>query len=74
MREISAMAPTDHVWVEFQYMPIEVEVLPGGDIGIKYNDDDKALAEEQAKHACYLCEVPLTADLVATECAGEPAG
>lgn len=60
-----------HNWVQWSYMPVQVEVFADGDIGIAYNDDDLKLAEEQAKQSCFSCEVELSAATVLTECTAE---
>lgn len=62
-----------HAWVEFQYMPVHVETTSDGDVIISADEDAEITAREEARHACYLCEIPLTPETVNTECAGSPA-
>lgn len=63
-----------HNWVQWSYMPVEVSViLEDGEpaVAVSYNDDDLKLAEEQAKQACFSCEIELSPATVLTECTAE---
>lgn len=63
-----------HNWVQWSYMPIEVDLILEGDepaVTVAYSDDDLKLAEEQAKQACFSCEVELSPATVLTECSAK---
>ncbi len=63
-----------HNWVQWSYMPVEVNLVMEGDeptVTVAYNDDDLKLAEDQAKQSCFSCEVELSPATVLTECTAE---
>lgn len=60
-----------HQWVEFQYLPITVEVDEStGDITTLIEEGAAQVASENAMHGCWFCHVPLNTETVETECPG----
>ena len=72
MRETSMpVATTDHLWVEIQYMLVDVEINPeDGSMSVFASPEGQEAAEEGRTYCCWVCSTPANSDTVGTECPG----
>lgn len=68
------MPPSDHVWVELQYMPVTIEINPVDESMQVYASEEGAEAAEEGRtYCCWICNTPANSDTVGTECPGAAA-
>mgnify|MGYP003420899385 CR=1 FL=1 len=67
------MANDNHMWVEFTYVPITVELAEDGQsLNIYASEEGLDAADDAKMMGCWFCHEPLTFSSFSTECQGAP--
>lgn len=63
----------EHMWVSFQYTPVEVAIETDGSLTVTESIDGDTISKDQAMLGCWFCHAPLSTQSFDTNCVPESA-